>query len=76
MLAKMHSNWSSQKLLVTLRYNEATWKNILAASYQVTIHSSNPTSKFYQREVSTEMSTQNLHANVLAALLIISKNWK
>lgn len=71
----MHNNWNFHILLVTLQNNTAIWENSLAASYRVTTQFNNPTSRFYSREM-TYMSTQNLHANDLAALLIITKNWK
>lgn len=76
MLARMHSNLNSHTLLGTLPNNTATWENGLAASYRVTVHVSNHTSRFYPREMRTCMTTQNLHANVLTALLIITINWK
>lgn len=76
MLARMHSNWNFHILLVTLQNNTAIWENSLAANYRVTTQFSNPTSRFYSQEMRTCISTQNLHANDLAALLIITKNWK
>lgn len=76
MQARIHNNWNSHILLVMLQNTTATWENSLAAYYRVIIHFGNPTSRFDPREMRPCMSTQNLHTNVLAALLIITKNWK